>query len=124
INHSENQTFRIDTPGQGAFTLRLHRAGYQSRAAIASELAWLTALRQDTTLAIPEPVPGRDGQLLQSVQTPLGEQMAVLFRYVAGSEPQPDGDLGDLFVTLGRYAATLHNHAIGWPRPPGFERPV
>ncbi|HTO28712.1 MAG TPA: phosphotransferase, partial [Devosia sp.] len=64
INHSENQTFLVEAAGQGAFTLRVHRAGYQSRASIESELAWLMALRRDTDLAIPEPVPGRDGQLL------------------------------------------------------------
>lgn len=124
VNHSENQTFQIDTPGRGMFMLRIHRAGYQSRPAIESELAWLTALRRDTTLSIPEPIPGRDGKLLQSVATPLGERLAVLFRHVAGSEPQPEGNLGDLFVTLGRYAATLHDHATTWQRPPFFQRPV
>jgi Ser/Thr protein kinase RdoA (MazF antagonist) len=124
INHSENETFQLDTPAQGSFTLRVHRAGYQSRGSIESELAWLMALRRDTSLAIPEPVPGRDGSLLQSFQTPRGERMAVLFRHIAGSEPQPDSNLGDLFVTLGAYAATMHNHVTGWQRPPGFDRQV
>lgn len=124
INHSENQTFKLDTTGQGSFTLRVHRAGYQSRASIESELAWLTALRQDTTLPIPEPVPARDGRLLQSFDSPHGARMAVLFRHIPGSEPQPESNLGDLFVTLGRYAATMHNHVTTWQRPPGFERQV
>lgn len=124
INHSENQTFQIDTPRQGSFTLRVHRTGYQSRTSIESELAWLMALRRDTDISIPEPVPGRDGQLLQRFDTPRGERMAVLFRFIEGSEPLPDSNLGDLFVTLGRYAATMHNHVTAWPRPPGFERQV
>jgi Ser/Thr protein kinase RdoA (MazF antagonist) len=124
INHSENQTFRIDTPGQGSFTLRLHRQGYQSRVSIESELAWLTALQRDTTLSIPEPVPGRDGKLLQSYQTSGGERLAVLFRLIEGTEPQPDGDLGDLFVTLGSYAGTMHNHVTNWTPPAGFARQV
>ncbi|KRA50698.1 phosphotransferase enzyme family protein [Devosia sp. Root635] len=124
INHSENQTFQLDTPGQGSFTLRVHRAGYQSRGSIESELAWLMALRRDTALAIPEPVPGRDGRLLQRFDSPRGERMAVLFRHIAGSEPQPDSNLGELFGTLGTYAATMHNHATTWQRPPGFERQV
>ena len=64
INHSENHTFLIETPEQGAFTLRVHRAGYQSRASVQSELAWLTALHHDTALPVPEPVPGRNGELL------------------------------------------------------------
>jgi Ser/Thr protein kinase RdoA (MazF antagonist) len=124
INHSENQTFLLDTPGQGRFTLRVHRAGYQSRASIESELAWLMALRQDTVLPIPEPVPARDGRLLQGFDSPRGERLAVLFRHIPGSEPQPESNLGDLFVTLGRYAATMHNHVTAWQRPPGFERQV
>lgn len=124
INHSENQTFQIDTAGQGSFTLRVHRTGYQSRASIESELAWLMALRRDTQLSIPEPVPGRDGRLLQSFDTPHGERMAVLFRFIEGSEPQPDGNLDALFATLGAYAATMHDHVSSWQRPPGFERQV
>ncbi|MGB3336996.1 MAG: phosphotransferase [Devosia sp.] len=124
INHSENQTFQIDTAGQVSFTLRLHRAGYQSQASVESELAWLMALRRDTALAIPEPVPGRDGRLLQSFDTPNGKRLAVLFRYIEGHEPPLDGNLSDLFVTLGIYAATMHNHVTDWQRPPGFERPV
>jgi Ser/Thr protein kinase RdoA (MazF antagonist) len=124
INHSENQTFQIDTAEQGSFTLRVHRTGYQSHASVASELAWLTALRRDTDLPVPEPLPGRDGELLQRFDTPHGERLAVLFRHIAGSEPQPDTNLGDLFVTLGTYAATMHNHVTAWQRPPGFERQV
>ncbi len=124
INHSENQTFLIDTPGRGKFTLRVHRTGYQSRASIESELAWLMALRRDTELAIAEPVPGRDGQLLQHFDTPRGARMAVLFRFIEGREPQPDENLDDLFQTLGRYSATMHDHVNTWQRPPGFERQV
>jgi Ser/Thr protein kinase RdoA (MazF antagonist) len=124
INHSENHTFQIDTAGEGSFTLRVHRTGYQSPASIESELAWLQALRRDTTLAIPEPIPGRDGQLLQAIGTSGGDRLAVLFRHVPGREPEPDSNLGDLFVTLGRYAATMHNHATTWQRPATFQRQV
>ena len=124
INHSENQTFLIDGP-KGRYSLRVHRIGYQSSASIESELNWLTALRRDTDLAIPEPLPGRDGKLLQGFATPNGEpRLAVLFHYIPGSEPTPDSNLGDLFGRLGAYAATMHNHTIAWPRPDDFYRPV
>jgi Ser/Thr protein kinase RdoA (MazF antagonist) len=124
INHSENQTFLIEGPQQRAFTLRVHRPGYQSHVSIESELAWLMALRRDTALAVPEPIPGRDGQLLQRFDSPRGERMAVLFRFIDGEEPRPDSNLGDLFVTLGNYAATMHEHVAHWQRPPGFHRQV
>ena len=123
VNHSENQTFRIDTPDKRCFMLRVHRAGYQSIQSIESELAWLTALRQDTSLPIPEPVAGADGKLLQHYLGLDGqEHFAVLFHYIPGSEPTPQSNLGQLFGTLGAYAATLHNHAASWQRPSGFAR--
>lgn len=125
VNHSENQTFRIDTPAGEPYSLRVHRVGYQSRPSVESELAWLTALRRDTRLPVPEPLPGRDGGLLQRFETAAGEpRLGVLFRYVPGEEPTPKDNLDDLFVTLGSYAATLHKHATAWERPAGFERQV
>lgn len=118
INHSENHTFLFD-----GYTLRVHRPGYQSSQSIESELAWLQALRRDTDLPVAEPVPGADGKLLQNFATPLGERRhAVLFRFLRGAEPHMDGDLTGIFAKLGTYAARLHQHAMTWPRPPGFAR--
>lgn len=124
INHSENQTFQVDTPRGSSFSLRVHRSGYQSIDSIESELAWVSAIRRDTDLPIAEPIAGQNGKLLQRFDTPKGERMAVLFRFLPGGEPSPDSNLGDLFVTLGRYAATLHNHVSQWQRPAGFRRQV
>lgn len=125
VNHSENETFRVETPANGRFSLRLHRLGYQSPETIESELAWLSALRRETDLAIPEPISGRDGKLLQRVRTVSGEErLAVLFAFIPGEEPLPTSNLGDLFAELGRYAATMHRHAIGWERPKAFARQV
>ena len=39
VNHSENQTFRVDTPARGSFSLRVHRTGYQS-AAVHRRASW------------------------------------------------------------------------------------
>ena len=39
LNLSENATYRIDAPDGRRWALRLHREGYQSETAIASELA-------------------------------------------------------------------------------------
>ena len=124
INHSENHTFQIDTQGQGSFTLRIHRPGYQSQPSIESELAWLAALRRDTGLPIPEPVAGLDGEALQSVSIGGEGRLAVLFRHVDGREPTLDNDLEPIFRTLGGYAATMHDHVTGWRRPQKFERQV
>lgn len=123
INYSENHTFRFDGPGNSAFTLRVHRPDYQNNANIQSELAWLAALQRDTDLPIPEAIRGADGAFLQKFATPDGRSRhAVLFRFIAGQEPSPDGNLVGLFGVLGNYAARLHEHVIGWDMPAGFER--
>ena len=124
INQSENQIFAITAQSGVRYALRVHRVGYQSRAAIESELAWLAALRRDTGLPVPTPLQGQDGQLLQSFPSADGEQrFTVLFDYIDGVEPTPADDLTGLFNSLGRYAGVLHNHAQAWVRPIGFERP-
>jgi Ser/Thr protein kinase RdoA (MazF antagonist) len=124
INHSENQTFAVQAPSGARYCLRVHRPGYQSRASIESELAWLAALRRNTDLPIPSLAPGLDGRALQYFRTLAGEgRSAVLFNYADGTAPNLDQDQTNLFRTLGVYAATLHTHATTWPRPLNFWRP-
>ena len=49
MNLSENATYRIDDPRSGRrWALRVHRDGYHSKNAIASELAWLTGAPRAT----------------------------------------------------------------------------
>jgi len=121
INLSENHTFRIDAAGGARHVLRLHRPRYQSRTAIGSELAWLEAITDDTEIPVPRPIPGADGEIVQEVAP---DRYAALFAFENGTEPQPDADLVPLFATLGRYAATLHNHIAGWQQPDKFVRPI
>jgi Ser/Thr protein kinase RdoA (MazF antagonist) len=123
VNHSENHTFRIDAAA-GSFFLRVHRPGYQSAAAIASELAWLTALRAETDLPVPRPLAGRDGRIIQQFAPGgVAPRHAVLFAAEPGREPVPADDLAGLFKTLGRYAATVHRHVEGFRPPADFVRP-
>ncbi len=96
--------------------LRLHRPRYHSRASIGSELSWLEAITDETDIPVPRPIPGADGEIVQEVAP---ERFAALFAFERGAEPQPDADLVPLFATLGRYAALLHNHVIGWAQPEG-----
>ena len=119
INLSENHTFRIDGPNGARHVLRLHRPGYQSRAAIESELVWVAALR-GTGLPVPRPLIGRDDNLVQH----LDDRFAVLFAFETGEEPSPERDLAPVFKVIGRFAATAHRHVEGWTRPAGFVRPA
>jgi Ser/Thr protein kinase RdoA (MazF antagonist) len=125
INLSENATYRIDDPaGDRRWALRVHRDGYHSTAAIASELAWLQALREDGVVVTPRPVAGRDGRLIQHVGNPAmaRPRHVVLFDWESGVEPSEKDHLTEKFATLGEVTAKMHAHARHWQRPAGFER--
>ena len=123
INISENATYRLDDARNGqSWALRIHRQGYHSRTAIASELAWLTALKRDGATITPAPIKGRDGDLIQTVaidglQAP---RNVVLWSWETGGEPAENDIAG--FELLGETAARMHAHVTSWQRPVWFER--
>jgi len=126
INLSENATYRVDEPATGGKTiLRIHRVGYHSMEAINSELQWMTALRRDAGIEAPEPIPAKDGRLIQLLRSPdlADPRHAVMFKFMSGSEPAEDG-LKEPFVRLGEVSARMHLHARTWPLPPGFTRHI
>lgn len=128
INVSENATYRIedgrieDGGRRRKWALRVHREGYHSRRAIASELAWLAALRADAGIVTPVPIRGADGDLIQTVagEGTLSPRDVVLFEWESGSEPAQTDTAG--FEQLGETAARMHAHVRRWQRPPWFER--
>jgi Ser/Thr protein kinase RdoA (MazF antagonist) len=123
INVSENATYRLDDPASGAkWALRVHREGYHSSAAIASELAWLTALKNDGAAHTPSPIAGRDGELIQTVAVDglAKPRNVVLFSWEDGSEPAENDAAG--FELLGETAARMHAHVKTWQKPGWFER--
>ena len=126
VNISENATFRVESASTGGeWALRVYREGYQTRASIASELAWIEALRRDRVVATPAPISGADGGLVQAAACERGSapRHAALFTWEAGEEPREDqADLAERFETLGEIAARMHAHVRAWRRPPGFER--
>ena len=126
VNVSENATYRIEAPAGGEkWALRVHREGYHSRNAIASELAWLTALRRDGAVVTPTPIAGTDGEPIQLVphETLPRPRHVVLFDWEEGVEPDEEQqDLRGAFEVLGETTARMHVHVEDWPKPAGFER--
>ena len=126
INVSENATYRVEAPaGGGKWALRVHREGYHSRNAIASELAWLIALRRDGAVVTPTPIAGTDGESIQLVphETLPRPRHVVLFDWEEGVEPDEEQqDLRGAFEVLGEITARMHVHVEDWPKPAGFER--
>jgi Ser/Thr protein kinase RdoA (MazF antagonist) len=126
LNVSENATYAVDDPATGRRTvMRFHRRGYHDAAAIASELAWLDAVRDDEGLRTPHVLPAPDGRRLVALaeEGAPDPRYVVHFEWLPGIEPTPSDDrLPRWFELLGAVTARLHRHARIWQSPPGFSR--
>jgi Ser/Thr protein kinase RdoA (MazF antagonist) len=122
LRHEHNTTFRVDA-ASGRYVLRISRTGTATHPSIASEMAWLAALRKDTNLSVPEPVPALDDKFVVAVSHPgvPEPRSCVLLRWMAGRfedvglAPRHLGCVGELI-------AGLQAHAERWARPAGFVR--
>jgi len=123
LRHEHNTTFRVEARGE-SYVLRINRPQVHTAQTIDSEMAWLTALRRDTDLGVPEPVSSRDGPFVvvardAGVPEP---HACVLLRWL-------DGRFSDQRLTptqlqrVGVLEARLHGHAARWAPPSGFLRP-
>ena len=120
INVSENATYRVDAPGSRR---RDGRCGctersYHSRNGIASELAWLSALRRDGAVITPDPHrgPGRSAHPAHLI-TPIcrghGTWCSRAGRR-ARSPTKTQDDLRAPFEILGEITARMHLHVRNW----------
>src|SRR4051794_7489995 len=122
LRHQQNATFRVDAPA-GRFVLRISRPEPHTPASVASEMAWLAALRRDTGLCVPEPVAAADGSLVVSITDDgvPGVRLCALLRWI-------DGRFIDRGLTpahlrrAGSLVAGLHDHAVDWVPPGSFVR--
>jgi Ser/Thr protein kinase RdoA (MazF antagonist) len=126
LNVSENATYAVDDPATGDRTvLRVHRHGYHDDAEIASELAWLDALRDEADVRTPKVLSAPDGRRLLAMSESgfRDPRYVVHFEWLPGSEPTPsDERLPESFELLGAITARMHKHVQTWHRPPGFKR--
>jgi Ser/Thr protein kinase RdoA (MazF antagonist) len=135
LNVSENATFLVSDPDTGSSVLRVHRLGYHTEQEIASELAWMDALRAEAGVRTPRVLPAADGRLVVTVPEPGGAapstaRHCVRFEFLPGTEPGGSGDdpaldpvlAGVHFAELGEITARMHRHAREWSRPAWFTR--
>jgi Ser/Thr protein kinase RdoA (MazF antagonist) len=121
---SENATFRVSVAGVPTLVVRVHRPGYVgSRASVESELLWIEALLRETGIRTPAPVRGADGCLIQQFSGSVGEPWsAVAFTFVRGEVLEDLPDAASHYREIGALTAVLHDHAMSWEPPTGFER--
>jgi len=118
-----NTTFRVEARG-GPYVLRISRPQVHTAETIESEMAWLSALRRETDLGVPEPVRSRAGSFVVlggDVVVP-EPRACVLLRWLDGRFA--DRRLGPAHLRrVGALEARLHEHAACWAPPRGFLRP-
>lgn len=131
IKMRENAVFRVTDDGGTSFALRIHRDGYHSDNALRSELQWMSALHRDG-IDVPAIVPALDGRLFVTAWVPgmRSPRQIDLLEWLDGrplgsSEGGLEGsrhDTEQTYRVIGGIAARLHNQAVAWPLPRGFER--
>ena len=88
LNVSENATFLVSDPDGGTSVLRVHRLGYHTEQEIASELAWMDALRTEAGVRTPRVLPAPGGGRVMTMADETGQQRhCVRFEYLPGTEP-------------------------------------
>ena len=121
--YEQNTTFRVDADDR-PYLLRINRPRVHTADTIGSEMAWLSALRRDTDLGVPEPVAARDGSFIV-VACDRGVPAAhvcVLLHWL-------DGRFINQRLTpahlrrVGALAGQLQEHGASWAPPSGFLRP-
>ena len=118
LGESSHVTFEVTTGDPSRhYALRICGSD-QDPNAFQREILWLTTLRRDTDLAVPEPILTMDGRLVQkaSVAGIPGFRPYVLFRWVDGKSL--DHELTPAHLrSVGRLIAALHGHAetFRWP---------
>ncbi|MEL6550845.1 MAG: phosphotransferase [Pseudomonadota bacterium] len=108
----ENRVYSCTIDGQ-KIALRVHRAGYQSRMAIESELRWMSRLA-DLGFPCPRPVASGDQTFLRAVH---GGQYASAVTWLEGRAigaggrelPGTDEELRALYAAVGALIAAFHD---------------
>lgn len=132
VKYRENAVFRVRLTNGRPAALRLHRLNYHSADTLKAELEFAAYLAANG-MAVPEPIPARDGALCVESETDAKglQQFASLISWMEG---RPLGETGvplDLphraavgaFSRLGSVFADLHRLADGYVQPAGFVRP-
>ncbi len=126
VKNRENIVFEVRLQDGTRAALRLHRPGYQSRAAIVTELNWMERLSQ-AGLAVPPPLRTVSGDLTARA----GDRLASMVSWLSGAplgaaerplDGTPAGQAG-LMHRLGVLIARMHNLTDAMNLPRDLDRP-
>ena len=136
LSNTDNTVFRVDQDRNNRqmenpaaskrFILRIIRPEkHLPEEMIRAELLWLSALRTQSNLIVPEPVPAADGTFVQEVSVTGVPQPrhCVLFRWIHGRFRNHDLLTSKELERVGSFIATVHRHAETFVLPDKFDRP-
>lgn len=125
IKDRENTVYEIALGDGARAALRLHRPGYQSVAAIRSELWWMGRLA-DAGVPVPRPVATRDGRMVAEVSGRAASVVSWLAGVQIGdgeTRLEPDAEaITRRYSALGQVVARMHNATDALALPPDFDR--
>lgn len=123
LQYENNAVYRIDSPAGDELVLRIVAPAGRSAEELRSEMRWLSALRRDTDLAVPEPIPSLDGAPVTTVTAVDAPEPhhCVLVRWIPGEPPEP-GIEPAVVERIGGFTARLHRHAESFVPPARFVR--
>ncbi len=113
VRSLNNAVYKV-VAGKQAYALRLHRPGFRSMAETQAELQFLQQLHAATGLAVPEPVPTRNGDLVACVAIAESGLMrhADMLTWLEGRTYRPGKGLGPRRVfQLGATLGCIHHFA-------------
>ncbi len=119
----ENAVYRVINEDDTHFALRLHRKGYQTDAALLSELHWMQHLKA-VGIDVPDPIPTATGTLLTREDGYAVDLLSWLEGQPLGrsSTPLEVADRNATFFAMGALMARVHATSDAWRPPDGFER--
>lgn len=124
LQEADNLLYRVTSPTQGHFLLRVHELTRHSEIEIRSELLWMKALRREAHLPVSEPMMTQNGSPVceVSIDCVAEPRRCVLLRWLPGRRKEKSLSMMDA-RRMGTYMARLHQHAEQWTPPADFVRP-
>nr|WP_275899484.1 phosphotransferase [Bacillus piscicola] len=127
MDYSENATYLVKNRKSGEKNiLRVCRPDYHKKTQIESELAWLRAVDEQSSIEVSVPVQGKNGEFVQQIklENDPRDYYCTMFTFLEGTAPdeEKEEELVQQFEKLGEVTAHLHNHSQNWPDTSALDR--
>lgn len=123
---SENATYLVYSrlSNEKYAVLRISRPGYHTMQELESEMAWLNEINDYTPLMVANPIPGKSGRIIQSIELEGTTYFCVMFEFLEGKEPDSENEdiMIRQFRILGETTAYLHRHTQIWNKTKQLHR--